>query len=150
MLKKELLKIILVFLTSFWLLNASAEVMVIQPVSAILKQMRMQGYIAISKIELLKDEYQILALDKDGKHVAIRVNPHTGEMISMVKRDSYMSMADAVDKVESIGYSNFSLVEAEGDLYKVIALSPNGSKTQLTIDATTGYINKMGEKNDKI
>lgn len=142
-LSPRFLKTILMFIITLmtWI-NASAEVMVVQPVSVILKQLKMQGYVAISRIELLNGEYAIQGLDSDGKQVAIKVNSHTGEVISMVKKDSYMNMSEAIEKIESLGYSNFSLIQAEGEVYSVIAIAPNGSKNKLTINATTGDLIK--------
>lgn len=143
MFNKIAFKTVLIFIiTAIIWINAFAEVMVVQPVSAVLKKLKMDGYVAINKVELLNGEYEIHGLDSDGKQVAIKLNSHTGEVISMIKKDSYITMAEAVDKIESLGYSNFSLIQADGNAYLVIAIAPNGSKNRLTVNATTGELTK--------
>jgi len=40
-----------------------------------------QGYTDIRKIELEKGEYEVKALDADGRRVELYVDPHTGEIL---------------------------------------------------------------------
>ncbi len=143
MISKMAFKIVLILIiSSFTWGHAYAEVLVLQPVSVILKKLKMDGYVSITKIELLNGEYEIQGQNSEGKQVDIKVNSHTGELISMFKKDSFMSMADAVEKIESLGYSNFSLIEAQGNAYYVVAIAPDGSKTKLSINATNGDVKK--------
>lgn len=143
MISKMAFKIVLILIiSSFTWVHAYAEVLVLQPVSVILKKLKMDGYVSITKIELLNGEYEIQGQNSEGKQVDIKVNSHTGELISMFKKDSFMSMADAVEKIESLGYSNFSLIEAQGNAYYVVAIAPDGSKTKLNINATTGDVKR--------
>lgn len=126
----------------FGCMNAYPQVMQTQPVSAILQILKNDGYLAIQKVELVNDEYQVQALDNEGEPVDIRINSHSGEIISMKKTDSHISMLEVVEKIEGVGYSGITSIAAQNSHYQVTAMGPDGKKTLLKVDAVTGKISK--------
>jgi hypothetical protein len=122
--------------------DAFGQVMQTQPVSAILQILKHEGYISAQRIELINDEYQVNALDGEGEPVAIRINSHSGEIISMDKTDSHISMLEIVEKIEGVGYAGITFIEAKNSYYEVMAIGPDGKKSHLRVDAITGKISQ--------
>lgn len=122
--------------------NIWAQVMLVQPVDVVLQKLKNQGFIAVWKIQLVADEYQVHALDKDGEPVDLRINSHSGELLEMKKTDAHISMLDIVEKIEGVGYSGITLIEIKNSHYNVIARDPAGKTVKLRVDAATGNITK--------
>lgn len=122
---------------------AFAQIMQTQPVSAILQKLKSGGYIAVRKIELTNDEYQVNALDGNGEPVEIRINAHTCDIIAMKKVDAHIPMLEVVEKIEGVGYTGISVIEATNNHYDVISIGPDGKKVKLRIDSITGKITKV-------
>ncbi len=112
----------------------------IQPVSSILKKLKTTDYVSFQKIELKGEEYEVTALNDKGEIVFIRVNSHSGEIIAMKIVNAHISMLDAIDKVEALGYSGLTKVESLDDSYVVQGLDPAGKPTTLRFDAVTESI----------
>jgi uncharacterized membrane protein YkoI len=141
MMKKIFTRITL--LTSIFVAStAIAQIMLVQPLSNIMHTLKNEGYSAVQKIELVQDEYRIEALDKEGEPVSLRINSHSGEIISMNKTDAHMAMSEVIDKIESVGYTGVTLIEAKNNHYNIIAVGPDGKKTKIRVDASTGELTK--------
>ena len=122
--------------------TASAQIMLVQPVSTILHTLKTQGYAAVQKVELINDEYRIAALDSDGNRVNLRINSHSGDVIALGKTDSHIAMLEVVEKIEAIGYTSITFIELKDNHYSIIALGPNGKKAKLQVNATSGQVSK--------
>lgn len=131
------------FLLLLGIHSVLAQVMRTQPVSAILQKLKNEGYAAVQKIELANDEYQVHAFDEHGYSVIIRMNSFNGEITGMSKTDAHITMADVVDKIEAVGYSGITLIEAKNSHFDVIAIGPDGKKTKLNISAISGKITRV-------
>ena len=120
------------------------EVLTHQSVGSILKKLKAEGYMAVKTVKLSStgDEYQVVAMDNAGEITDLRINSYSGEITSLQKMESRISMQEVVDRVESVGYSGISSVESKDGHYEIIAIGPNGKQTKLRVDATTGQITK--------
>jgi uncharacterized membrane protein YkoI len=121
---------------------AAEHVMATQPVGVVLKALKSQGYVTIRKIQLVNDSYWVHALNEQGEPVDLQINSHNGEIITMKKTDLHISMEEVVTKIEAVGYTGISFIQAQNNHYDVIAIGPNGKRTQLQVDAATGAITK--------
>lgn len=122
---------------------ALAQVMLVQPVSVILKKLENDGYIAVQKVELNGDEYDISALSNEGDLTHIRINAHSAQVIEIKKIDSHIPMLEVVDKVEGLGYSGISKIESKDDSFEIDAMGPDGKKVKLSVSAMSGKVTKM-------
>lgn len=116
--------------------------MVAQPVSVVLQKLKAEGYIAVKKIKLVDDEYQVNAINNLGETADILINSYTGELISMKKIEPHISMFEIVEKVEAVGYGNITAIEAKNNDYEIMAVDRVGKETQLRVDAITGKVTK--------
>jgi hypothetical protein len=121
---------------------ALGDVLHIQPVSAILQKLKNNGYVAIQKIQLVKDKYQIQALDNEGEPVNITMNSHSGEIIAMNKTEAHIPMNEVVDKIEAVGYASITFIEVKSNHYDIIAVGPDGKRTYLKVNAIDGGLTK--------
>ncbi len=117
-----------------------AQVMQTQPLSSILQKIKNEGYISVTRIQLLNDEYKVDALDNEGEPIEMVINAHNSETISTKKTDSHISMFEVVEKIEAVGYAGISLIERKNSHYEVTAIGPSGKKTRLNVDGFNGKI----------
>ncbi len=121
---------------------AYAEIMQTQPLVSVLQSLKSNGYISVKKIELVQGEYHVNALNDQGDPVDIRINAHSGEIISSAKIDPHINMLEVVERIETMGFGGVYSVEATNNHYEVLCLDPNGKQARLKVDAVTGAITK--------
>jgi len=133
----------IVFFSLFIFSSSFAQgVLTPQPISVILKKLKSDGYANVKQVKLEGDQYQITAMSSDGGSTILRVNSFNGDVVDMKKMDSHISMLEVVDKIESLGYSSITFIEAQDDHYQIQAIGPDGKKVELKVDATNGALTK--------
>lgn len=120
--------------------TAWSQIMQTQPMSAVLHKLKVKGYGAIKQVDLKEDEYLVRALDEEGDLVEIRMNAHSGEIITMKKIDPHISIMDVVENIEQLGYVGITHIETKDSYFEVTAFSPDGKQIKLVVDAVSGKI----------
>lgn len=62
--------------------------------------------------------------------------------------DTKMSIAEIAKSVEAQGYRDIDEIEFEGSFYEVCAKDASGKKVELTVNASTGRVEKVEPRDD--
>lgn len=113
------------------------------PMSSVLKSLQAKGYNSIEKVKFEKGEYEVKAVNSQGKMEKLKINAKTGEILNMPKAtQTEITALEAVEKVEAAGYKDLYKLEAGSNKYEVKALDASGKKAELDVDAVTGKVTK--------